>query len=508
MLTMTQTHDIRKRFFEEGQTISEIARDTGYDRKTIRGRIDKDDWNEERVSVPTEPTFPKLNPFKATIDKWLVEDKKAKRKQRHTAQRVYDRLVEECGSEFNCSYRSVAGYVAIKRQEIFGQRASYLPLEHIAGEAQVDFGKAEFYENSKLCNGHNLNLSFPQSNQGFLQLFRGENQECLFEGLIIIFDHIGGVPTKIWFDNASTMVTNVLKEGKRSLTDGFLRFMEHYRFEAGFCNVASGHEKGNVEGKVGYHRRNMLVPIPCCNSLPSLNQDLLRRCDEDGDREHYRKEGKISELYQADKAALLPLPSVPLDVSRYKTVTTNGYGKFLLHKGLHEYSVSPKHAKKKVLVKITANHVIPLDESHREIVRHVRLYGDVKGQSMDWLPYLTQLSRYPAALKYSQIYHMMPETFQDYLEKCSRSDIGKILQVISLLTERSSFEKATETVSRALLYDAIDADSLLNLHRRIHDSVVDIPIVSVQGKLSALEPVKPNLAAYDERLGRDGDERC
>ena len=505
---MTQVHDIRKRFFEEGQTISQIARETGHDRKTIRDLIKKEDWNTKNKPVSVEPTFPKLEPFKATIDEWLLDDKKAKRKQRHTALRVYKRLVKECGSEFSCSYRTVAGYVAVKRQEIFGQRVSYLPLEHIASEAQVDFGEAEFYQNSKLYEGHYLNLSLPHSNQGFLQIFRGENQECLFEGLITIFNHIGGVPTRIWFDNASTMVKHVFKEGKRSLTDGFLRFKEHYRFEAAFCNVESGHEKGNIESKVGYHRRNMLVPVPHCKSLTDLNKDLLIQCDEDGDREHYRKEAKISELYQADKESLLPLPSVPLDVSRYETVTTNGYGRFYLHKGLHEYSVSPKYAKSKVLVKITANHVIPLDESHREIVRHVRLYGDTKQQSMDWLPYLTQLSRYPAALKYSQIYHMMPEALQDYLVKCSRSDIGKVLQVVALLTERSSFDKATETVSTALLYDAIDADSLLNLHKRIHDPVIDIPVVSVNVELPSLTQVKPNLTAYDERLRKAGDEPC
>jgi len=41
---------------------------------------------------------------------------------------------------------------------------------------------------------------------------KGENQECLFEGLIAIFEHIGGVPPKIWFDNTKTIVTKVLKE--------------------------------------------------------------------------------------------------------------------------------------------------------------------------------------------------------------------------------------------------------------------------------------------------------
>jgi len=94
---------------------------------------------------------------------------------------------------------------------------------------------------------------------------KGENQECLFEGLIAIFEHIGGVPPKIWFDNTKTIVTKVLKEGERTLTDDFIRFSEHYRFEAVFCNVEAGHEKGNVESKVGYHRRNWLVPVPVLN---------------------------------------------------------------------------------------------------------------------------------------------------------------------------------------------------------------------------------------------------
>jgi len=120
-------------------------------------------------------------------------------------------------------------------------------------------------------------------------LFKGENQECLFEGLITIFEHIGGVPPKIWFDNASTMVEKVLKNGGRNLTDEFVRFTEHYRFEAAFCNVDAGHEKGNIEGKVGYHRRNMLVPVPRFNNLADFNKELLEKCENDAQREHYRK---------------------------------------------------------------------------------------------------------------------------------------------------------------------------------------------------------------------------
>ena len=117
MLTMTQQHNIRKKYFEEGQNISQIARETGHDRKTIRSIISKEDWNEKRSKQPMRE-FPKLDPYKAEIDNWLLADKVVKRKQRHTAKRVYDRLVEEYGESFNCSYRTVADMCQIKEGDL------------------------------------------------------------------------------------------------------------------------------------------------------------------------------------------------------------------------------------------------------------------------------------------------------------------------------------------------------------------------------------------------------
>lgn len=60
MLTMTQVHDIRKMFFEEGKNISEIARETKRDRKTIRFYLEKDDWNQAIPAAETVASYPKL----------------------------------------------------------------------------------------------------------------------------------------------------------------------------------------------------------------------------------------------------------------------------------------------------------------------------------------------------------------------------------------------------------------------------------------------------------------
>jgi transposase len=505
---MTQIKDIRKMYFEEGKNVSQISKETGHDRKTIRGYLNKEDWNRDLPRVKEKPGYPKLDPYKPDIDRWLMDDKRARRKQRHTAKRIYERLAEKYKYDFNCSYRTVAGYVAEKKKEIYGEKKAYLPLEHIPGEAQVDFGDADFYENGKLHSGKYLNLSFPYSNKGYIQVFKGENQECLFEGLKTIFEHIGGVPTRIWFDNASTMVAKVMKGSNRSLTADFLRFMEHYRFEAAFCNVSSGHEKGNVENKVGYHRRNMLVPVSRFESISKFNKNLLIRCEEDAHREHYRKEGTIEELYRDDAAALLELPKTSFDTSKYITVKTNGYGKFLLHKGLHEYSAAPKYANQYVLVKLTAFHVIVLDESHREVVYHERLYGDHKQQSMQWLPYLNQLARCPGALKYTGIYGMLPQPVKEYMENLSKQEKGKVLRVIAALTQKSSFEKAVETVSTALSYGAADVDSLINLHSRLHEKVLQLEPVRLPGHIPELKRYEPNLVSYDKCLGEVGGDRC
>lgn len=501
---MTEAHDIRRLYFEEGRSITQISHDTGRDRKTIRLYLDKADWNEAPPKPPAGADFPKLAPFKADIEEWLLEDKRVKRKQRHTAKRVYDRLVEKYRGDFKCSYRTVAEYVAIKKREIYHKPEGYLPLEHPPGEAQVDFGDAAFYENGQLYHGKYLDLSFPYSNHGYLQLFKGENQECLFEGLIAIFEHIGGVPPRVWFDNARTIVSKVMKGGGRALSADFLRFQEHYRFEAIFCNLDAGHEKGNVENKVGYHRRNLLVPVPRFTSLAEYNKGLLERCERDADRDHYRKEGTIAGLYAADQSAILALPPVRLDVSKYLTVKTNGYGRFYLENGLHEYSTSPQYANSRVLVKVTANEVLPQDKGYQAIVRHSRLYGDHKQQSMQWLPYLTQLSRKPNALKYTGIYPLLPQSLQEYLGKCPWDDRGKVLRMLAALTRENGFEGALETVDQALRYTVTDIDSLINLNRRLYDNTPGpAPLCPGRG-IPELTRLTPDLAAYDAGLEKAG----
>lgn len=496
---MTETDNIRKAFFEEGKNISVISRKFARDRKTVRKYINQEDFNEASPSAERSSGKSKLDPYKEEIDTWLEDDMKVRKKQRHTATRVCQRL-EEKYPEFDCSYRTVADHVSKRKKEIWKQdsRAS-LPLVHKAGEAQVDFGSADFYERGVLYRGNYLNVSFPFSNAGYLQLFKGENCECLFEGLVRIFEYMGGVPHRLWFDNASTMVTQIHREEGRSFTDSFLRFKDHHGFIAAFCNPASGNEKGNVENKVGYHRRNLLVPVPQFDNLEEYNLELLERSVKDHDREHYRHERSISDLHEEDKGKLHPLPSVPFDCSRYETHKIDNCGRFRM-KGIHTYSTAPKYAGRKILVRLTSDRVIPLDESHRPITTHKRLYGASKQESMDWIPYLTQLSRSPGALKYTGIYSMLPGPVQVYLNGLDKKDQGKVLRVLAGLAESDGFESAVKSVSEAMTRDVRDLESLITLHSYLNQDMVLESMELEKNHLPALPEFSFNAHSYDAML--------
>lgn len=511
MLTMTQVDIIRTSYYGQGKTIAEIARETGYDRKTIRKFLDQESFNEDaaKYSKLTGPGRPSsLKPFRGIIDEWLAEDLQHRRKQRHTAKRIYDRLCKDYPESFDCCYKTISNYVSSKKKDLHKQNECFVKLVHIAGEAQVDFGSADFYERGKLHSGKYLNVSFPYSNQGYFQLFKGENQECLFEGLTAIFDYIGGIPTRMWFDNTSTIVTNVLKGGKRDLTDDFLRFKNHYMFDAVFCNKGKGNEKGNVESKVGYHRRNILVPVPSFDDIEAYNKELLDICYADGKRNHYEKDIEISALHDEDKRKLMSLPSESFNSDKYLKVKVNPYGRFTLNKGMHEYSGVPKLANEYATVRITASSVHVLDSNFKELVVHDRLYGDSRQSSMKWLPFLNQLAMKPNAIKYSGIMETLPDPLKKYMEMSDQKDRSKLLSTIAKISEDAGFEKALEVTSEAARLEVLDPDSLISIYA--YQSMADLQIkeARIPDGLPNMIKVTPVIDAFDAYLKRGGASVC
>ena len=148
MYTMDQIHHIRQLYYEQGLSVTEVAKIVGCNWRTAQKYIDMEDFSPP-VPVPQEEVTreSKLDPYKPLIDSWLADDKNAPRKQRHTALKIHKRLKDEAEG-YNCSYRLIANYVKAKKRELnLGKQENYIPLIHRPGEAQADFGTADFVEN-------------------------------------------------------------------------------------------------------------------------------------------------------------------------------------------------------------------------------------------------------------------------------------------------------------------------------------------------------------------------
>ena len=138
---MEQFESIRRDHREEGVSIRELARRHGVHRRAVRQAL------ACAVPPPRKPVEfqaqPAIGPWATTIRAWLVADADAPRKQRHTARRIWERLLDECCADVAES--TVRRYVRECRRELnLEHRDVAIVAHHLAGEeAQVDFGLAD-----------------------------------------------------------------------------------------------------------------------------------------------------------------------------------------------------------------------------------------------------------------------------------------------------------------------------------------------------------------------------
>lgn len=391
MLKLDQYEHIRTAHRAYGESISSIARRTGHSRVTIRKAVRSP---HDGYQVREQQPYPVLGPYLSIVDAWLEQDKDQPLKQRHTAERVYQRLLSEHG--FQGSASNVRRYVREAKLRLgLSQVKVYLPLDPEPGrEAEVDWGQAIAEIAGVMERLHYLCVRSKGSGKPFIRFYRCERQQALFDALMHAFLFFGGVFRILIFDNMRTAVRRILQGKNREEQETFTRFRAYHNFEARFCNPASGHEKGGVEGLVGFARRNFLVPVAKAATLEELNERVLAQCLAYGQRTIGGREKPVHTLFEEEKAELLPLPSAPFEnipppLTRYP----DKYSTIVVEK--NRYSV-PTH-----LAGYRFRVVCRIDEleffaNGNRIVVHARLYGSGKWQ-LDPDHYLELLRQRPLA---------------------------------------------------------------------------------------------------------------
>ena len=362
--------EIRKRYLD-GESIRSISRVMGISRQTIRKYCEGKCHPEIRKSYERKPSI-LTEEIKEFILSCFEEDQKeGLKKQRHTAKRIYDRLLNE--KQFQGSYSSIRSAVRELKELHTSPTKSMVPLSYAPGEAaQIDWGEVTVYEKGKKTKMHLFCGRLCNSCDIFVQAFRSANEESFLEAQQKMFDIFNGIPKRLIFDNAKVAV----KEGFGIYAKPqarYLSFSSHYAFTSDFCNPGQGHEKGLVENLVGYARRNFFVPVPRFSSLEEFNHLLLESCLNY--RSTHKVEGRnhaVAVLYEQERQCLRPIPPYRYDTSKTAVLKPDDFSTVRFEKNF--YSVPTKYIGRNLTVKGYGNEVTILFEG-MELTTFPRAYG-------------------------------------------------------------------------------------------------------------------------------------
>jgi transposase len=439
---------------------------------------------------------PTIEPFLDTLHEILEADKKAPRKQRHTAIRIFERLRDEHG--YAGGYTTVKDAVRIWKQS---HKEVFLPLHHRPGEAQVDYGFAEVIVAGESVKVALLVMTLPFSDALFMQAFPRECTESFLEGHKRAFAFFGGVPRRISYDNAKVAVAKITGTREREVTREFLRLKSHYLFKDHFCLVRRPMEKGHVERLLDFARSHYLVPVPRVGSLAELNIELHRRCEEDLQRTLRGKTAAKHELLDEERASMLSLPAQEFDARRLTSAGANSLS--LVRFDTNSYSVPVKYGHRKITVVATVDEVRLIFQD-KLIARHDRHWGREQF-IFDPVHYLALLERKPGGLDHARPlkdWHL-PECFDTLRRRQEREPNGlgtrEFIRVLRLL-EQVTVGELAGAVDYALGIDITDADSIRVILEHRRESPVALFSLDGRPHLKAVHVDSTKLESYQSLL--------
>ncbi|GAA2463431.1 hypothetical protein GCM10010405_54940 [Streptomyces macrosporus] len=264
-------------------------------------------------------------------------------------------------------------------------------------EAEVDFGDVAVRLAGELVTCYLFSFRLSYSGKAVHRVFASCGQEAFFEGRVHALRTLGGVPrSKVRYDNLKAAVARVLGLSRaRVEADRWIAFKSHFGIESFYCRpgVEGAHEKGGVEGRIGYFLRNHFAPVPEVGSLAELNEMVEQWDLHDGRRRIGSRPRTIDEYFALEQPLLMPLPQEPFETGRVFTPRVDPYGQIPVR--TNRYSVPARLIGKRVRVLLHASHLVVYDQNV-EVARHERLIA--KGRCrLELDHYLEALIRKPGA---------------------------------------------------------------------------------------------------------------
>lgn len=465
MLSETDREHIRRAFYLEHKSIRLLAKEEGCSRDTIRRAISHAPPKPYQLTRP-KPA-PVFGPYHLRVEALLRQNEQLPRKQRYTAHRIFAVLYAE---GYHGSESTVRHYISARKRASH-QPDVFLPLEFEPGQdAQVDWGEATAIIGGRRVQVQVFLMRLCYSRRTFAMTFPTQEQESFLWGHLQAFQHFGGVPHRISYDNLGTAVKLAFEDTektvrKRREVRAFVAFRSHYLFASHFCSPGQGHEKGQVESGVGYTRRNSMVPLPEATSFEHLNQQLLERCLQEDRRRVAREPETIGAAWEKERPFLLPLPPSDYECCEMKTVRLTPYSQATYE--TNRYSVPVNRACREVTLKAYPFQVEIWDGMHL-LARHPRCYAREQ-DIFDPLHYLPLIEQRPGAFDYAKplkawrkewppSYHrMLDDLRQKWPDGRGVQEFIRILQ----LHQHHPASLVEQAIEQALVYGCVHLDGVL-----------------------------------------------
>lgn len=497
---------IRQEHFQHGKSIRNLSEEYTIHRRMVRQAI-------KNAIPPARKSSERVSPvltaqIRGVIDAWMIADRAVRRKQRHTARRIFQRLQDEYA--FQGSEVTVRRYVRSCRWAVGFATEAFVPQIHLPGEeAEVDWYEADvifprgqetvqFFAMRACSSGDEYHRAFPR-----------QTQQAFMEGHVTAFSNFGGVFRKVRYDNLTLAVKKILKGRRRQEADRFVALRSHYLFESIFCRpgLEGAHEKGGVENTVGRFRRSHLVPVPAVRDYAELNAYLVSCCRKDRERRIHGRPCTVGESWAEEARQLPALPSVPFSTAEVGSGGVDAKG--LVAVRTNRYSVPIGLAQRSVEVKVHANQV-EFVHGGRVVACHERLTGRF-GIRVVLDHYLELLAKKPGAFRGSLALWQARESgswpplydrlWENLKERFGEFDGTRELVEVLLLHRTASPAAVTRAVTEALSFGCCDAGVVAIFLRRAtgHPSAPP-PLLSDLGLLDAYHRPAGDVRHYDVLL--------
>jgi transposase len=483
-------------------TIKGVARKFGIHRRMVRQALTNALPSQRKAC---ERPRPRLGPIAAFIDAILDGDRKAPRKQRHTAHRIYMRIKQELPG-WEIAESTVRQYVREKKRELglLGRMVSVPQCYDWGAEAQVDWYEAYAELAGERQKVQVFSLRAMASGGAFHRAYPRATQQAFLEAHELAFAYFGGVFRVLRYDNLGSAVKKVLRGYRREETARFIAFRSHWQFQAEFCTPSAPQEKGGVEGEAGYFRRNHWVPVPEALDFDDLNRQLLLSCQADQSRLIGTRVQSVGAGMAIEREHLRPVPAEGFELAEQSFATIDGKGCVCARTNWYS---TPLSVGIQARVRVLPAHVEVWHQGAC-VARHERSYAR-RQQILDLEHYLDTLERKPGALagskplqrwreagRWPQSYDQLWASLNERHGKSAGTrDMIELLQA----GRRLSYARLTGAIETAVALNCMDAAAVRYLLNQVESSNKSAPALEI-GALSCYERPLPDLAAYNQLL--------